>query len=223
MKKISRIAVAGLSMALALALALGTAKPALAFHLITIDNIACDADLGIVTAELSGGGPGSSVGFYVYRLDYSFVTSAFNDSAFGQTGSFFVAGYSTAFSDGAQFYAWSGNSGYVPFTCVAHGRINRQSLPGPVALYCDDDTLEVWDVDPGTGEGALSFSFSAWPTTAPAVNTKLAENGRNSLWHLTSGEFQVNSFPGEGKTYAFVFNGCPYDGNGYNANIDPAE
>jgi len=117
----------------------------------------------------------------------------------------------------------SGTTSTISFRC-GDSRINWEAAEsGPVAIYCFDDTLEVWDIDAVTGEGALSFTFSAWPTTAPATNTQLAGNGRNSLWQLTSGEIQVNSFPGEGKTYAFVFNGCPYDGNGYRANIDPAE
>jgi len=105
---------------------------------------------------------------------------------------------------------------------VDDGRINPESCAGPVALYCDDTGLEVWNIDPETGEGSLAFTIDGnFPM--PVSNTLLKKVGDVELWHLTSGEFQVNADQGEGKIYAFVFNGCPYDGAGYNANIDPNE
>jgi len=105
---------------------------------------------------------------------------------------------------------------------IDDGRINAESCAGPVALYCDDTGLEVWNIDPDTGEGSLAFTIDGnFPM--PVSNALLKKVGDVELWHLTSGEFQVNADQGEGKTYAFVFNGCPYDGAGYNANIDPNE
>ena len=108
-------------------------------------------------------------------------------------------------------------------TCSADGRINADDCAGPVALYCDGDELQVYNVDPETGIGWLAFTFSGWPDDAPGVNTLLASKGSTQLWHLDSGEFQINADQGEGKTYAFVFNGCPYDGGAYHANLDPNE
>ena len=108
-------------------------------------------------------------------------------------------------------------------TCAADGRINSEDCAGPVALYCDGDELQVYNIDPDTGIGWLAFTFSAWPDHAPAANTLLASHASTELWHLKSGEFQVNADQGEGKTYAFLFNGCPYDGAGYHANLDPNE
>jgi hypothetical protein len=100
------------------------------------------------------------------------------------------------------------------------GRINwDSSKAGPVAMYCDEDTLKVYDVS--KGDGVLALTFSDWPEGKPAVNTLLKSGGGVSLWHLTTGEYQINADGGEGKTYAFVFNGCPYDGKGYNVNLDP--
>jgi len=104
---------------------------------------------------------------------------------------------------------------------IDDGRINPETCAGPVALYCTDDGLEVWDID-ADGVGSLAFTFSGDFDT-PAVNTLLMSAGDIQLWALDSGEFQVNADQGEGKIYAFVFNGCPYDGAGYNANIDPNE
>jgi len=107
-------------------------------------------------------------------------------------------------------------------TCgINDGRINPESCPGPVALYCTDNGLEVWDID-ADGVGTLAFTFSGSFGT-PTTNSLLMKSGDIELWQLDTGEFQVNADQGEGKTYAFVFNGCPYDGNGYNANIDPNE
>lgn len=105
--------------------------------------------------------------------------------------------------------------------CGGDGRLDRDACAGPVALYCDGDTLAVWAIDSITGEGSLLLTFSDWPADAPESNTKLASVGSTQLWQLDTGEFQVNADAGEGKTYAFIFNGCPYDGGGYNANIDP--
>jgi len=104
---------------------------------------------------------------------------------------------------------------------INDGRINPDSCAGPVALYCGDDGLEVWDID-ADGVGSLAFTYNG-SFDVPAANTLLMSSGDIQLWILDSGEFQVNADQGEGKVYAFLFNGCPYDGGGYNANIDPNE
>jgi len=104
---------------------------------------------------------------------------------------------------------------------IGDGRINSESCAGPVALYCGDNGLEVWDVA-ADGVGSLAFTFSGSFET-PSSNALLMSASDIQLWQLDTGEFQVNADAGEGKTYAFVFNGCPYDGGGYNANIDPNE
>jgi len=108
-------------------------------------------------------------------------------------------------------------------TCnTGDDRINSEACAGPVALYCAGEGLEVWDVDPDTGAGTLAFTYSG-SVEVPAVNTLLMSAGDIQLWILDTGEFQVNADAGEGKTYAFIFNGCPYNGGGYNANLDPNE
>jgi hypothetical protein len=104
-------------------------------------------------------------------------------------------------------------------------RINWDSgLAGPVALYCNDDVLDVWLIDLGSGEGIYQFSFDAWDDTAPDTNTLVKSVGATELWHLTTGEYQLNLAYspeyGVWKGYAFLFNGCPYDGNGYTNNFD---
>jgi len=109
----------------------------------------------------------------------------------------------------------------VEACAISDDRINSASCAGPVALYCTDNGLEVWDID-ADGVGTLAFTYNG-SFDVPASNTLLQQVGDIQLWVLDSGEFQVNADAGEGKTYAFVFNGCPYDGGGYNANIDPNE
>jgi len=113
---------------------------------------------------------------------------------------------------------WVCDTGEIVFP---DDRINHEAIAGPVALYCTDNGLEVWDID-ADGVGTLAFTYNG-SFDIPAANTLLMSAGDIQLWILDSGEFQVNADAGEGKTYAFVFNGCPYDGNGYNANIDPNE
>jgi len=108
----------------------------------------------------------------------------------------------------------------LPSLC-ADGRLNDDACAGPAALYCTDNGLEVWDID-ADGVGTLAFTFSGSFET-PTTNSLLMQAGDVQLWQLDTGEFQVNADAGEGKTYAFIFNGCPYDGAGYNANIDPNE
>jgi len=204
-----------------LALTLALAAPALATHYWYINGVSCDAATNTITITGYNYSTTSSTGADVY-VGGNYLT--FVNGPYGQVG-----GNTFSYTNPA-FVAWATVTAYNPSTgtgattiCAGDDRINPVDAAGPVALFCDGDTLNAWDINAGTGEGVLAFSFSAWPSAAPAVNTKLAEKGRTSLWQLTSGEFQVNSFPGEGKSYAFVFNGCPYDGGGYNANIDPNE
>jgi hypothetical protein len=138
-------------------------------------------------------------------------------------------------------YEWNGiNSGFGKYNVTISGpgnvvllpdpdnRINWDSgLAGPVALYCNDDVLDVWLIDLGSGEGIYQFSFDAWDDTAPDTNTLVKSVGATELWHLSTGEYQLN-LPyspeyGVWKGYAFLFNGCPYDGNGYTNNFDPQQ
>jgi len=118
-----------------------------------------------------------------------------------------------------------GDVAVLPF---ADDRINWQSgKAGPVALYCDEDTLNVWLINQGSGEGIFQFSWDNWDDPAPAANTLLTTVGATELWHLSTGEYQINldysPEYGVWKGYAFIFNGCPYNGGGYNNNFDPNE
>ena len=109
------------------------------------------------------------------------------------------------------------------YTVCPDGRINLNSCAGPVALYCDGDVLQAYAIDGETGDGVLAFTFSDWSDVAPSKNTVAASKGDLKLYHLASGEYQMNGhMPNEnGKVYAFVFNGCPYNGEGYSLNLDP--
>ena len=104
------------------------------------------------------------------------------------------------------------------------GRLDWDSMKaGPVALYCNDDTLDVYAIDPDSGQGVLAFQFSDWPADPPAENTLLKQVGDISLWMLVSGEFEVIAPASDGKKFAFVFDGCPYGGGGYTVGLEPSE
>jgi len=141
----------------------------------------------------------------------------------------FTFGDTSAFTNGfGQYNVTISGPGNIILLPSPDNRINWDSgLAGPVALYCDGDTLNVWLVDLGSGEGIFQFSWDTWSDTAPATNTLVTSMGAVELWHLSTGEYQVN-VPyspeyGVWKGYAFIFNGCPYNSDGYTNNFDPGQ
>lgn len=104
-----------------------------------------------------------------------------------------------------------------PFSPV-DGRINNHEVDraAPVAIYCKAYGIEVYGVDPATGNGStlpiISMSNEAVaamgvPTGAPLL---LGQYADVTLWRLTTGEFQVNThYAADGKPWVFVWNACP--------------
>ena len=92
-------------------------------------------------------------------------------------------------------------------------RINQDAVSGPVALYCTGSLLDVYGVN---SEGKGYFAFRAATNVPIPAETELVKSFENiALYHLASGEWQVNAGPdAEGKTYVFLFYGCPYFGDG---------
>jgi hypothetical protein len=96
-------------------------------------------------------------------------------------------------------------------------RINSGAVAGPVALYCKGNLLDVYGIDE-KGNGFLAFRI-ATNTDIPDQN-KLVKTFENiAAYHLSTGEWQINAGPNaEGKVYVFIFSGCPYQGDGYEAS-----
>jgi hypothetical protein len=85
----------------------------------------------------------------------------------------------------------------------------------PVALYCaGDGSVEVWDIDPDTAQGALAFLVPAVQITdglsraaAGDGSVKIAEGMGDSLWATPEGGLVVvgPDMREPGKTYQFDF------------------
>jgi len=93
------------------------------------------------------------------------------------------------------------------------GRLNAKDAGETFALYCSSGVLNVWTIDPATSVGKFAFSvtpaeIAAFPAK-PTVNTAIKSGGGATLYRLTSGQLQVNRNEKTGKTYAYIFNGCP--------------
>ena len=82
------------------------------------------------------------------------------------------------------------------------------------AVYCTDEGgIQVYGIDPDTGEGWLAINvgadvLAALPDT-PSEHVLVAEVGKISLWKLTTGEFQLMAPTANGKMYLFIWDGCP--------------
>lgn len=91
-------------------------------------------------------------------------------------------------------------------------RINPQDY-APVAIYCRDNGVDIYWIN--TDGSGMPFVFAsnaliATVPAAPAEDTEITASGAVSLYRLVSGEFYVSAGPdAEGKTYAFLWNGCP--------------
>lgn len=81
--------------------------------------------------------------------------------------------------------------------------------------------LDFYAVD-GNSQGyyLTSITASEIPAGTPAENTLIKSSGDLSVWHLSTGEVQVNWTNAEGKTFVYVFDGVPYS-SVYSYVIDP--
>ena len=111
----------------------------------------------------------------------------------------------------------------LPDPCVVvpgfdDGRINPEGDGlTTAAIYCgDDDEVNVYAIDVETGLGNLVIHVTADELAGlpdnPTSNLLVASAGNLKLWKLTTGELELVAYPtAAGKTYTFIWNGCPYD------------
>ena len=102
-----------------------------------------------------------------------------------------------------------------PCLHLQDGRINNDpalDCAAPVAIYAG--SLDVYSVDPQTGRGHLTLRLSdeeIAAASAPASNTLLAQAANPftghaiSVYALTTGEIQLNTFYADGKPYTVVW------------------
>lgn len=91
------------------------------------------------------------------------------------------------------------------------GRLNSEDVASLAILYTDESGYAVYAVNAATGAGRLAFRANraavekALEEANSGTNTLIAQAGDISLWALTSGECQMNSFYADGKSNEFVF------------------
>ena len=102
---------------------------------------------------------------------------------------------------------------------ISDGRINNggNQLGAPVAIYCSavgDGGIDVYDIDPSSGDGTLAFRASgadvdAGLAAAGGGSALIAEGLGDQLWATAGGDLSVTGpdLNGEGKTYRFDFAG----------------
>ncbi len=94
---------------------------------------------------------------------------------------------------------------------IADGRTNGTDLAAPLAAYCNDGGLAIWDID-AEGNGSPAFDVSAGDISAAleqAVasqqNVMVSEGMGNSLYALMSNELAlVGVEPDTGKPYQHI-------------------
>lgn len=98
--------------------------------------------------------------------------------------------------------------------CELPGRENAASCGSSVAIFRDGDSLDIYGVNPTTGDGVLTISFllADMPTKPPTTNQLLA-SGINTatgasvdLYLLTTGELQINTTNPDGSPYVYIWN-----------------
>ncbi len=94
---------------------------------------------------------------------------------------------------------------------IADGRVNGRDLAAPLAAYCENGGIAIWDID-AEGQGTHAFDVSAADISAAleqAVgsqqNVMIAEGMGNSLYALMSNELSlIGTEPGTGKPYQHI-------------------
>ena len=139
-----------------------------------------------------------------------------------KTGAYVFRATSYDYMDGGNY-----GTGDGPYTLTVYGgaegfspgddRINRasQDAAAPVAIYQRDGGIEVYAIDPATGEGMFALRVTAdeiaalgVPTGANgmlAVVTHPFTGAEIQVWRLTTGEYQLNTANFDGSPYVVVW------------------
>lgn len=146
-------------------------------------------DANVLVAYNDDGGPKPCGGFHSSLISYTISKSGvytWHVDGFGSS----TGGYTLQLTDGV--------AGFVP----SDDRINPHAF-APVAVYCRAaGTVDVWNID-SAGHGTPLLSVAAADQAAGA------SAGAVSLSKLSDGRLQVSAPMLDGKTYLFIFNGCP--------------
>jgi hypothetical protein len=108
---------------------------------------------------------------------------------------------------------------YIVITCgeellscpIDDGRLDTTDCGALVAAYPNGTVLDIYGIDPASGEGVLVFSFDLATAGDVTENTLLAEgtnpfNGQPiRLYKLAGGGYQLNSTQPNGEPYEFAW------------------
>jgi len=98
--------------------------------------------------------------------------------------------------------------GLTPESCgwagiIYDDRINHNA-GAPRAVYCDDDSIDVWKVV--NEAGVLEFSiFKSDLPDSVSVQTLIKQVGATRLYMLPDGNLKLLAIQDDGKTYFFIF------------------
>lgn len=103
-----------------------------------------------------------------------------------------------------------GSAAKVSLPFAPHDGRLQPDAAAPAAVYCVSSGLQVYGIDSESqGHLVMSISKEALSANAPAENTLLDSVPGIALYHLTTGEFQINATQSDGKTYVLTWGGCP--------------
>ena len=114
--------------------------------------------------------------------------------------------------------AWVCDTG-KPVGGITDDRINPEGDGlTTAAVFCTDDHgVDILGIDPDSGEGLLAIHLSADELAAlpdaPSEPMLVAEAGGIKLYKLPSGELAMHAATVDGKTYVYIWNGCPHNGD----------
>lgn len=96
---------------------------------------------------------------------------------------------------------------------VGDGRLNALHCGAPISVYCEGEGIDVYAIDPESGDGRLLLRLSAEEIEAIGIpegeNVTLAEQDGVLLSRLTDGKFQLNATYPDGKPYIITWDACP--------------
>lgn len=107
----------------------------------------------------------------------------------------------------------SGGESVTLHCMINDGRLNALHCGSPLGVYCIDEGIDVYGVNPETGQGELLIRVSKEQIDAvglsPTENLTIAEARGVLVSRLMDDKYQVTTHYPDGKLYAIAWRGCP--------------
>ncbi len=198
-----------LALAAVVSFALGVAIPAQAGVLAPMLTLACEDNTLIVRWDAIFVLPGDTI---TVTVDGKVESSGVLAGTVEVGGTGLMTATLTVIGEFGAFSTTATRVCDPPGCFFDDGRVVRNECYTPAVPFCLEEGLQVY-VPTETGEGELLFALSHEMIAAIGVpegeNVTLARQGDTILSRLTTGEFQLNAFDGEGNPFVLVWDGCP--------------